>query len=144
MLVDRDAAGRQAHFLASEEDFQFVRDLQVRDLVIPVVGDLSGTSAMARVAKAIAARNEHLSAFYVSNVEFYLFREGTFARFVANLRAIPHHDNAVIIRSFFQRAPVAPARRDDDSVSQAASIDELLRGVADGKIRSYADLAGVR
>lgn len=144
MLVDRDGAGRQAHFLASEEDFQFVRDLQGRDLVIPVVGDLSGPTAMARIAGAIAARGEHLTAFYVSNVEFYLFREGTYPRFIANLRAIPHSDNAVVIRSFFQRAPVTPARRDDNSVSQAASIDELLRGVADGRIRSYADLAGVR
>lgn len=144
MLVDRDASGRQAHFLASEDDFQFVRDLQVRDLIVPVVGDLSGPSAVAKVGKAIAAHGERLTAFYVSNVEFYLFREGTYPRFVANLRSLPHAENAVIIRSFFQRAPVAPARPGDNSVSQAASIDDLLRGVAEGRIRTYADLAGGR
>lgn len=144
MLVDRDGSGRQAHFLASEDDFQFLRDLQARDLVIPVVGDLSGTSAMANVARAVAARGDRLTAFYVSNVEFYLFREGSYARFTANLRAIPRSANAVVIRSFFQRAPVAPARRDDNSVSQVASIEELLRGVAEGRIRNYSDLAGAR
>src|SRR5205823_9921947 len=37
MLVDRDGAGRQSHYLGSEDAYQFVRDLQGRDLVIPVI-----------------------------------------------------------------------------------------------------------
>jgi hypothetical protein len=141
MLVDRDGSGRQGHFLATEDGYQFLRDLQGRDLVIPVVGDLAGPSAVANVGKAIAARGEKLTAFYVSNVEFYLFREDTFAKFIANLKLLPHTGNAVLIRSFFQRAPVAPARTGDNSVSQAASIDDLLRGYAAGRITSYGDLA---
>ncbi len=142
MLVDRDASGRQGHFLATEEAYQFVRGLQARDLVIPVVGDLSGPSAVGNVGKAIAARGARLAAFYVSNVEFYLFREGTFDRFVANLRRVPHAGNSVVIRAFFGRSGVAPSRPGDDSVSQLQSIDDLLQGVAAGRIRSYYDLAG--
>jgi hypothetical protein len=141
MIVDTDASGRQTHFLASEEAFQFLRDLQGRDLVIPLVGDLSGPSALANVGKAIAARGDRLSAFYVSNVEFYLFREGTFDRFVANLRRIPHAGNAVLIRSFFGRVPLRPARPGDNSVSQVQRVDDLLNGVAGGTIRTYSDLA---
>jgi hypothetical protein len=144
MLVDRDAAGRQAHFLATEDGYQFLRDLERRDLVIPVVGDLAGPSAVANIGKAIAARGEQLSAFYVSNVEFYLFREGTFARFIANLKRVPHTGNAVVIRSFFARAPVMPARPGDNSVSQVASINDLILGVDSGRVRSYADLAGAK
>lgn len=141
MLVDRDAAGRQAHFLATEDGFQFVRDLEARDLVIPVVGDLSGPTALGKVGKAIAARRETLTAFYVSNVEFYLFSDGTFSQFVANLKQIPHAENAVLIRSFFGRAGVMPARRGDNSTSQLQRIDDLLNNVAAGRVRSYADLA---
>ena len=141
MLVDRDGSGRQAHFLATEDGYQFLRDLQDRDLVIPIVGDLAGPSAVASVGKAIAARGEKVTAFYVSNVEFYLFREGTFAKFVANLKQLPHTDNAVIIRSFFQRAPVAPSRPGDNSVSVAGSMEDLLRGYAAGRITTYGDLA---
>ena len=140
MLVDTDGSGRQAHFLGSEDGYRFVRDLQERDGIIPVVGDLSGPSAVASIGKAVAARGEKVSAFYVSNVEFYLFREGTFGRFIENLKQLPHAPNAVLIRSFFQRAPVGPARPGDNSVSQAASIDDLLRGVAAGRITSYYDL----
>jgi hypothetical protein len=141
MLVDRDGGGRQAHFLATEDGYHFLRDLQARDLVIPIVGDLAGPSAVANVGKAIAARGEKLTAFYVSNVEFYLFREGTFEPFITNLRRIPHATNAVLIRSFFGRLPMAPARPRDNSVSQAASIDDLLRGVDAGRVRSYGDLS---
>ncbi|HEY2435096.1 MAG TPA: hypothetical protein VGI12_20670 [Vicinamibacterales bacterium] len=144
MLVDRDAAGQPAHFLAAEEGYRFLRDLEGRDLVIPVVGDLAGPSAIANIGKAISARGEKLSAFYVSNVEFYLFREGTFGQFVANLKRVPHAGNAVVIRSFFARAPVTPTRPGDNSVSQVASVDDLLRGVDSGRVRSYGDLAGAK
>jgi hypothetical protein len=141
LLVDTDSAGRHGSYLASEDAFQFVRGLEERDLVIPVVGDLSGPSAVANVGKAIAARGEKLTAFYVSNVEFYLFREGSFGRFVTNLKQIPHADNAVLIRSFFNRMGLTPARPGDNSVSQLQPVDDLLQGVAAGRIRYYSDLA---
>jgi len=102
---------------------------------------LSGPSALVNVGKAIAARGEKLTAFYVSNVEFYLFVDGSFSRFVTNLGRIPHADNAVLIRSFFGRVGLAPARRGDNSVSQLQTVDDLLRGVAAGRVRMYSDLA---
>jgi hypothetical protein len=89
----------------------------------------------------MAARGEKLTAFYVSNVEFYLFRQGSFSRFVANLKQLPHAANAVLVRSFFNRGGVLPARPGDNSVSQVQSVDELLHGVASGRVRTYADLA---
>ena len=93
------------------------------------------------VGKAIAARGEKLTAFYASNVEFYLFRDGSFGRFVSNLKQIPHADNAVVIRSFFGRVGLLPARPGDNSVSHLQNIDELLKDSAAGRVRSYADLA---
>ena len=151
LLLDTDATGRHGNFLASDETYQFVRGLQERDLVIPVVGDLSGPSAVVNVGKAIAARGEKLSAFYVSNVEFYLFRASSFGRFVENLRTLPHAGNAVLIRSFFSRggftrdgAGFAPLRAGDNSASQVQDVDDLLRGVAAGRIRTYGDLGGQR
>ena len=76
LLLETDAAGNQANYLASEEAFQFVRSLQTQDRIVPVVGDISGPTALQAVGRAIAARGERLSAFYVSNVEFYLFGQG--------------------------------------------------------------------
>lgn len=145
MLVDTDPSGHQSNFLASEEAFQFVRGLENRDLVIPVTGDLAGPSAVAAIGRYLAGRNERVSAFYVSNVEFYLFREGTYARFVANLQRLPHAKDSVLIRSIFAgRYATGGGRPGDDSVSELQSIDEVLSGYATGRIRMYADLISRR
>jgi hypothetical protein len=140
LLRETDATGRQGNYLASEDAFEFVKSLEERDLVIPVIGDLSGPSAVASIAREIDGRHERLSAFYVSNVEFYLFSEGSFPRFVANLGRLPHSPNSVLIRSIFGRY-VAPARPGDASASRLAAVDELLREHAAGRIRFYGDLA---
>jgi hypothetical protein len=126
MLVDTDPAGKQSSFLGSDDAFQFVKGLEARDLVIPVVGDLSGPSALAAIGKLLASRGEKLSAFYASNVEFYLYREGTFPKFVSNLRQIPYAPNAVIIRSNFQRFGSAGRRPRDNSTSEVQPIDDLI------------------
>lgn len=141
MLVDKDPAGRQSNYLASDEAFQFVRGLENQDLIIPVVGDVSGPTAVASIGRFISERNERVSAFYVSNVEFYLFREGTFGRFITNLQRLPHSPNSVLIRSIFAgRYALAGGRPDDDSDSELQSIDDVLSGYANGRIRMYADL----
>jgi hypothetical protein len=144
LIVDTDGSGRHANFVASEDSFQFVRGLELHDRVIPVVGDLSGPSAIVAVGKLLATRGERVSAFYASNVEFYLFREGSFPRFVENLRQVPHAPGAVIIRSIFGRYGFVPARPGDVSVSQLQPIDDLLGAHAAGRIRSYADLIAPR
>ena len=75
----------------------------------------------------MAARGDHLSTFYVSNVEFYLSREGTLGKFVANLKQIPRNNDAVLIRSIFGRfSGAAPARPGDVSVSRIQSLSEFL------------------
>jgi hypothetical protein len=126
MLADTDPSGRQSNYLASETAFQFVRDLQSRDRIVPIVGDLAGSSALAAIGKYLATKHERLSVFYTSNVEFYLQREGTFLQFLANLRQIPHAANAVIIRARFNRFGGTARRPTDDSVSELQAIDELI------------------
>ena len=140
LLREVDESGRQAGYLASEDAFQFVKGLQARDLVIPVVGDLSGPSAVKAIGATIAARNERLSAIYVSNVEFYLFRSGTFGRWADNLGRLPHAPTSVVIRSIFGRFGGA-ARPADASVSRVQGVPELLRDHAAGRIRLYGDIA---
>ncbi len=140
LLLDTDPSGQHTNFLASEESFQFVKSLQAKDRVIPVVGDLSGPSALAAIGRALGSRRELVSAFYVSNVEFYLFREGTFARFIANLGRVPHQKNGVLIRSIFSGFPASRARPTDGSTSRLHAIDDLLNSYSAGRIQRYGDL----
>jgi hypothetical protein len=140
LLRDTDESGRQGNYLASEDAFQFVKGLEARDLIIPVVGNLAGPSAVAAIGKALTARHEHLSVFYVSNVEFYLFGDGSFARFADNLGRLPHTPDSVLIRSLFGRY-AGPSRPGDASVSRLQGVDDLLREYGAGRVRQYADIA---
>ena len=101
LLLEKDLTGKQSTYLATEDDFQFLKSLQSRNLVIPVVGNLAGGHALREVGKVMTERNEKLSAMYVSNVEFYLMREGTFDNFASTVRSLPRDAKSVIIRSYF-------------------------------------------
>jgi hypothetical protein len=100
LLLATDREGRQRHYLASEDDFQFVRSLQARDAVIPVVGDVAGPSALSAIGAAVADRQEEVTAFYISNVEFYL-SEGRYEQFINNMSGLPLAPQGVMIRSIF-------------------------------------------
>jgi hypothetical protein len=136
LLLEKDPEGQQGNYLASEASFQFIKDLQQRDLVIPVVGDLSGPRAVAAVGAHLAARKERVSAFYTSNVEFYLFNSGRFPAFVNNLGRLPRAPKSVIIRSFFQRY----AWPGGGSASRLQPMGDLLDGYEKGRFKYYSDL----
>jgi hypothetical protein len=101
LITERDLSGRQVNYLMREEDFAFVKQLHARDRIIPVTGDLAGPHALRAIGRDIAARGERVSAFYVSNVEFYLMRQGSFDRFAENAATLPRGPRSVIIRSLF-------------------------------------------
>jgi hypothetical protein len=131
LLLATDRAGQQRSYLASEDAYRFVRGLQARDAVIPVVGDVSGAHAMRAIAAALAADGIGVSAFYISNVEDYLFRSGRFGRFADNLSQLPHTSRSMMIRSVFRGGP---------SVSLLQRLDDLVEGVAHGQYRNYLEL----
>ena len=101
LFLEKDRSGQFGSFLAREDDFQFVRDLERRNRVIPVVGDLAGPKALAAIGKYVGGLGERVSLLYTSNVEFYLFQQGGFDRFVANVNALPRGPRSVIARSYF-------------------------------------------
>lgn len=103
LVLEVDLDGRQRSYLADENDFQFVKALEARDRVIPVVGDLAGPHAVRAVAGYLEARGIPVSAVYTSNVEFYLWGDGTFGGFGDNMAALPRDARSVIIRSYFGR-----------------------------------------
>jgi hypothetical protein len=101
LILERDLEGSQGNYFASEDDFQFLKALHARNMIVPVVGNLAGPHALRAIGRDIAARGERVSALYVSNVEFYLMREGGFDAFAENVATLPRNDRSVIIRSYF-------------------------------------------
>ena len=108
LYLATDLEGGKGSYLVSEERFRTVRDLERRDRVIPAVGDLAGPTAMKAIAGYLREINLPVSAFYLSNVEMYLFRGGTFPQFAENVKALPAGASSVLIRSYFGRGMWAP------------------------------------
>jgi hypothetical protein len=143
LLRENDRAGHQLSFLASEPAFQFVRDLQARDRVIPVVGDVSAAKAMRAIAADIAARNLRVSGFYISNVEYYLYQDNSFGRYAENLKAFPVDARSMIIRSVFPSGGsrnLPQALPGIYSVSLTQPFETMLRDLGAGKYGTYRDL----
>jgi hypothetical protein len=144
LLLETDRQGHQSNYLAAEDDYAFVRDLEHRDLLIPVVGNLGGTTALTAIARMMRERGDHLSAFYTSNVEFYLFEEGTFPRFVENLARLPRAKHAVVIRSVFGGFAPVDTVPGYYSASLVQPVDDLVSGFASGRYRFYSSLTSAR
>jgi len=95
-----NAEGARMAFLASEANYLAVRDLHRRNLIVPVVGDFAGPTAIRAVGDFLWQRGMTVTAFYLSNVEQYLFREsGAAERFYGNVASLPTDSTSAFIRS---------------------------------------------
>ncbi len=101
LLNESDLAGNHHNFLSSPRLYQVVRHLQSENRIIPVVGDLAGGKALRGIGEYLRRHRLKVSAFYTSNVEFYLFADQTFGRFVDNVRTLPIGERSLFIRSYF-------------------------------------------
>jgi hypothetical protein len=142
LLLAEDLSGQVGNYLDAEEDFRFVKRLEDQDLVVPLVGDLSGTRAVKALGSYIESIKEHVSAFYVSNVEFYLSREGTYGKFAENLKSLPVDDHSVIIRSYFNfYAPPHPQSVPGHFSTQLLEkISDLIQQCDGGGCESYSEI----
>jgi hypothetical protein len=99
LMVATDGDGRQRSYLASEASFVFLKDLESKNLVVPVVGDFSGPKAIRSVAAYLKARGATVTAFYLSNVEQYLYQDGKWNAFCRNVATLPLTPSSTFIRS---------------------------------------------
>ena len=99
LILATDQQGRRGNFLARDEDYQFVRELQLQNRIIPVVGDFAGPKALATIGDYLRKNGYTLTLFYASNVEQFLFEGDVFKNFAANLRHMPINRKSLILRS---------------------------------------------
>jgi hypothetical protein len=98
-----DASGSPRSFLSSEENFAFVKDLHMKNLIVPVSGDFAGPKAIRAIGAWLRERNAVVSAYYVSNVEQYLFGDDKANTFYDNVAALPLNESSVFIRPYSLR-----------------------------------------
>lgn len=108
LLTAKDPGGAARGFLATEEAFRFVQTMEREGRVIPVVGDFAGDRALPGIAAHLAKEKLTVSAFYVSNVEQYLFDPKVWPRWARNVKALPIDDKSVFIRAYLDQGKKHP------------------------------------
>ena len=98
LMTARDRTGASRSYLASEGSFRVVQDLHRKNLIVPVVGDFSGPTALRRVGDYVRQHSSRIVAFYGSNVKVYLTNQQMIA-FCGNLATLPASSSAVFIQS---------------------------------------------
>jgi len=88
LMTAVDGTGQTRSFLATEEAFAFVKDLHMRNLIVPIVGDFGGPAAIPRVGEYVRQRGDVIRAFYGSNVGVYLTSQQRH-RFCGSLANLP-------------------------------------------------------
>jgi hypothetical protein len=148
LMVESDGEGRHRSYLATEENYQVLRDLEMRNVIVPIVGDFAGPKALRDVAAYLRERGGTVTAFYTSNVEQYLFRGDEWQRFYSNVAALPLGDRSTFIRAYFnnagragfQFAPLPAVPPTPRSVTLLNPIGVLLTAVSEGRIQRYLDV----
>jgi hypothetical protein len=99
LMTADDNRGQNRSYLASEENFRILKDLQTRNLIIPVVGDFGGDKAIRAVGQYLKSVDAMVSAFYLSNVEQFLLQGGTWNNFCRSVSSLPIDETSMFIRS---------------------------------------------
>jgi len=144
MMTATDADGRHWSYLATEESFHRVRDMHEQNRIVPVVGDFAGPKALRAVGAYVRARGATIDVFYASNVETYLFANGTWKAFYDNLSTLPLDEDGLFVRTFFgailrECAALRPTIRTPVLGAMAA----LMTTYRAGELTSQCDLVGL-
>ncbi len=138
MEID-DGTGQLRSYLATEENYQFVRDLERKNLIIPLVGDFAGPKTLRAVGQYVKDHEALISAFYLSNVEQYLFNDFKSDRFYDNVGSLPLDTSSTFIRAF-SGGGFGGGGGAFRFVSMLSSMTELLQEFKAGRVRQYGDV----
>jgi len=125
-----DDNGVVQSFLSSEDNYRYVKSLHEKNLIVPVSGDFGGSKALRGIGSYLKARGATVSAYYLSNVEQYLFQDNKQAAFYANVGTLPVTSASVFIRPYALRSGGATAAQG------LCPITAYLRAFNDGRVYS--------
>ena len=73
--------------------------MQLKNLIVPIVGDFAGPKAMRTVATYVREHQAEVTAFYVSNVEEYIASpQSAWKSYCRNIAALPLNQTSTFIR----------------------------------------------
>lgn len=141
LQIEADSAGVRRSYMATEGNFRALKQLEVNNLVVPVVGDFAGPKAIRAVAGYLKEHSATVTAFYLSNVEQYLFnQEDDWRKFFGNVGTLPLDSSSTFIRSVFNGMGFNRAGPGLRAQQMLASMLTQVRLFNEGRLASYYDV----
>jgi hypothetical protein len=151
LMTEADQQGVVRSFLATEENFDVMQQFEANNLLVPVVGDFGGPTAIRSVSQYLKDHSTPVTAFYVSNVEQYLFRsDDAWKRFYGNVSTLPLDEKSVFIRSMVltrtgQYSPLPVIRAGYSRLEIALfPITDLTAAFNSDLIQDYSDILEIQ
>lgn len=141
LMTESDGISRNWNFLATDEQFRMIQQMQKNNLVVPLVGDFAGPRALRSVGRYAKEYGADVREFYTSNVEQYLFQDDeNWKRFYENVAALPVDSTSAFIRYVLNGGGAFRFgfRRQRRSVT--SPIDQTVRAYRSGRIGAYYDV----
>src|SRR6266581_3216079 len=149
LMIDTDENGQQRSYLATEENFLTLQQIEKNNLIVPLVGNFAGPSALRAVGQYLREHSTSVSAFYTSNVEQYLFMNNEeWKSFYTNVSTLPLDSKSVFIRPLintgkgYTASPQFRASFHWDTL--LFPITDLVAAFNGGTIESYYDVIQTR
>jgi hypothetical protein len=134
LMTTDDRSGTNWSFLASDANFQFIQELQRKNLIIPLVGDFAGPKAIRAVGQYLKDHGSPAASFYLSNVEYYISppraAQKTWEAYCRNIASLPADANSMVIRF----DPYNMTRHPEQTI---ASLSEFIRVIQSNNIPDY-------
>jgi len=83
LMTVTDGAGKNWSYLTTKENYDRVRAMQQKNLIVPLVGDFAGPKTIRSVAQYLKDHGATVGVFYISNVEDYI--QSAWARYTGNI-----------------------------------------------------------
>jgi hypothetical protein len=96
LMLATDGAGKNWSYLVSKENYDRVRALQLKNLIVPLVGDFAGPKAIRMTGQYLKDHGAIANVFYISNVEDYI--QTTWPAYAGNIASLPIDSSSVFIR----------------------------------------------
>lgn len=140
LMEATDSDGKVKSYLGTEESYRFIRDMEVKGTIVPVVGDFGGDKSLRAIGQFVRDHDARITHFYVSNVEPLLFPRpapsptgvvnGGWDNYAASLMTLPIDETSAFLR--YIPAPTLGGRID--------RIQQTIEAVREGRLKTADDL----
>jgi hypothetical protein len=146
LMSKTDGEGKNRGYLATEENYRALQELERANRIVPLVGDFAGPKAIGAAGQFARDQQQIVTAFYLSNVEQYLFASGSWPDFYANVATLPLDSSSVFIRAVYKEkdcdAPVHRMIAGSDFLTELQPMMDVTRRYRANQLMDYCDTVG--